>query len=133
MEFVYTPGAVPRGLGPKRRSCHTLTAHPKLPIGAKVNVDRILIDRRRAVLDEGEAVLRVAAHQPLDEVLDRLAVLGIRPGSVTRSSERVAGSMVVSLSWLRVHFAEALEAATSTFLPLNSVASSSARWASSRA
>src|SRR5689334_13445375 len=54
-------------------------------------------------------------------------------GSVILIMDLVAGSMVVSLSWLGFISPRPLKRLTSTFLPLNSFASSSARWASSRA
>src|SRR5215213_10162805 len=40
-----------------------------------LSVDRVLIDGGRRVLDELEALGGVAAHQALDEVLHRLAIL----------------------------------------------------------
>src|SRR5690349_5927661 len=85
--------------------------------GEQLGIDRVLIDRGSAVLDELEPQRRIAAHQPLDDVARRLTFL-IRPGQ--RDLDQAAGIRTHGgLAKLhRVHLAEALEAADLDLLPL---------------
>jgi hypothetical protein len=95
-------------------------------------VDQVAVEVARAVLDELEAVFGVAAHQAVDQILDRRPAF-VFGGRVMRKRLRVAGAIVVSRNWPGFISPRPLKRPTSTFLPLNLVASSSARCASSRA
>ena len=99
---------------------------------ARSHVQQLLAGEFGALLDELEARFGLGAHQPLDRFCGRLALVR-RPAS-TRSSVRLLGSMVVSLSCAAIISPRPLKRPTSTLaLAWNSFLSSSSLCLSSRA
>src|SRR3954452_8676002 len=81
------------------------------------SINRMLINRSGAVLDELEPQRRVPPHEPLDDIARRLALF-IRPRQRDLDQAAACGVHGGFLELVGVHFAEALEAADFDLLAL---------------